>query len=190
MLFSNKEEIDKTYNRKLWQLNRWKDNEHRKFEQWLNVRKNKKPDTTKENRRQDCMKLVQESCRMEQAITDNNIKIKCCSCDKLEYWYNLSWWHWESRMKKHLCIHYMNIQPQCSWCNSPMSNKKKVAENYRTYLENKYTPSELRKYDTLCKLSWPFFYKKDHRDTNYEIEKARNDELKAEIERRWWGKPK
>lgn len=188
--YSSLKEIEIKYNRKKWQLERRYRNEVQKFENWDNIRKIAKADTSKEDDRQDCMELIQESCRMQRAIDTKSIKIKCCSCDYIWYWRDLQWWHKESRKNKRVCIHPMNVNPQCWRCNNPLTKPKDEQERIAEYLIELYWFDEYVKFDQLCLIKWVYTVPKDYWSNLKEILKANNLLLKSRIRSLWFEKPK
>lgn len=140
MKFSSQEEIQKKYNYKIGAAKKWLTTQLKQREEWTNRRVNKKKDDSWEKMRQKCMELAQVNCRMREALDQNSITIRCCSCDRLYNWWDLSGWHRHSRSIQKTCVDLVNINPQCDWCNWSFGKqeKKKIEEEYNKYIIQKH----------------------------------------------------
>lgn len=178
--YSSKEEIDKAYRQKLWRLKQWYTITTRAWDAWLN-HKNKIKDTSKEDMRQECMRLAQENCKLREVINTWSEMIECCSCGNKYHYKDMHGWHYETRANKRVCIHPLNINPQCRRCNNPLTKPKDEQEKIRVYLLCRYTTKEVLELEKLRKIKWSYSVPKDHwHQQHQELEKI-NEKLKQRI---------
>lgn len=83
------------------------------------------------------MYLREVQLKVKLLESDINWIGKCFTCDKVQHWSELEWWHYISRKKKTTSDRLENIHSQCSWCNKFSSWN--VIE-YRERLLKKYWP--------------------------------------------------
>lgn len=182
--YRSKQEIERAYNQKIGRAKQWYTTALRNFDAWLNV---KTRDTSavdnKEAMRQKCMVLAQENCKLQEAIFYESPMISCCTCGKKLRYDDpkMHGWHRESRRNKRVCIHPMNINPQCSTCNNPATKPKDEKEKYRQYLIKKYWESEYMKFEKLCWIKTTFSVPIDYWNKEYDRLLKENTKLKDQI---------
>ena len=187
--FFSMDEIERAYKYKVAATKRWLTMTMEAFNKGLNVKKKptkKKEKDNKEVIRQECMTLLQESCRMQSAIDHNNIVIPCISCHRSNYRWMLNGWHRTPRGNRRVCIHSMNINPQCNECNRDM-NEIESDPIYTRYNQNLIDMYGNRKYQTfvaLCEDKRTYTVTKDHRKKECDRLKQENERLHEEIKQR------
>jgi hypothetical protein len=183
--FSSLEEIEKAYRQKQWRLKQRYTRTIRDRDLWINIKK-KSIWNDKEDTRQRCMTLAQSNCKLLEVINTWNPVIQCCSCNNSYHYKDMDGGHKEGRANKRVCIHTMNINPQCSRCNNPARKPKDEQERIKEYLIDRYWESEYNRFDKLCKMWWSYQVTKDHREREEIRLFAINKELKEKVREMWF----
>ena len=121
--------------------------------------------------------LLQKLVRMKAA--DDNGYCDCVTCGTSKQWNDgMQGGHFIDRGHKMTKILEENIHPQCSYCNSPMSNQGMVKANYTIYMQDMYG------HDFLAELlNSKGQTKKFYREEVIEIIEDFKDQIKIEAER-------
>jgi len=197
--YNSIEDIEQAYRYKVARAKWWLTTQLKYWDEWVNkkvrivkTRVPKEKRETGENIRQGCMELLQVNCRMAKAVEYNSITIKCYSCPKaLPRYHKMAWWHRTWRKNKRVCIHPMNINPQCFNCNNNMREYDDDVRYayYNQTLINEYWKEEYDKFNELSKNTRPCQIPIYHRSAQRILLQKENVYLKQKIQDMWLWKP-